>query len=540
MVSILRQPDAVYGATDASDFRWEENLTNDVKYEYVVGEKSAKVVVYPSGSPVKYLKLRFKGNFENVDKVMGDQWERVGLNAYLEFRSIMPCRVLPWFCYLIEDGKMSCYGVKTGADSFVFFQVDPDGITVFINLCNSTVGTDLQEPLLACELVERFADKGEDYYKTAQAFAKQMCDNPVLPKTPIYGVNNWYWAYGNISHEIVMEETEQLLKLTEGCKNYAPYMIIDDGWQYGRDVTNERAGLNPGGPWIENSRFPSMKNTADEIHKRGVKAGLWFRPLLTQEDVPQDITLGVDNKGSNILDPSHPEVLKRTEELARKFAKEWGFDLIKHDFTTIDTTGITCLSGEKHDFELCVPERKFYDNTKTLATIIKNIYKAVQRGAGDAEVIGCNTISHLTAGIHSTYRIGNDTSGRCFEWTRRDGVNSLMRLPLNNALYYADPDCAPFTNRVKFEANLDFLEMCAITGMTTLASIKPGILTEEQMKKVNAVYRMADENKGDFGIANFDKNSCPEKFVSADGKTEKRYNWNDVYDGSRIALTWFD
>ncbi len=539
MISLLRKPDAVYGATDASDFRWEENLTNDVKYDYVVGENSAKVIVYPSGSPVKFLKLRFRGNLENVDKVMGDQWERVGLNAYLEFRSILPCRVLPWFTYVIEDGQMSCYGVKTGADAFVFFQVDPDGITMFINLCNARNGTDLQEALVACEVVERFAQKGEDYYKTAQAFAKQMCDNPVLPKTPIFGVNNWYWAYGNVSYDIVCEETDQLMKLAEGCKN-APYEIIDDGWQWGRDDLVKSEGMNPGGPWEANSRFPDMKKMVDAIHKRGAKAGLWFRPLLTQEEVPPEMMLGVDGKGSNILDPTHPEVLKKVEDTARKFTKDWGFDLIKHDFTTIDVTGINCLTGEKCDFELCTEDRKFYDNTKTLATILKTLYKAIQKGAGDAEVIACNTVSHLTAGIHSTYRIGNDTSGRCFEWTRRDGVNSLMRLPLNNIFYNDDPDCAPFTARVPFQANLDFLELCALTGMTTLASIKPGLLTEEQMKKVNAVFRMADENKGDFGIANFDKNSCPEKFVSADGKTEKRFNWNEVYDGSRMALTWFD
>lgn len=72
MLSLLRMPDAVYGATEASDFRFEENLTNDVKYEYLIGDNSAKVVVYPSGSPVKYLKLRFRGDLRGVDKVYGD------------------------------------------------------------------------------------------------------------------------------------------------------------------------------------------------------------------------------------------------------------------------------------------------------------------------------------------------------------------------------------------------------------------------------------------------------------------------------------
>lgn len=538
MLSVLRQPDAVYGATEASDYRFEENLTNDVKYEYKVEENSAKVIVYPGDSPVKYLKLRFSGDLQKVDKVYGDQWERAGIRAQLEWRSVMASRVLPWFCYLLEGGKMSCYGVKTGADSFAFFQVDTSGITLFLDLCNGVDGTALLEPLVACEVVERFGGEREDYYKTAQAFAKQMCDNPVLPQEPIYGVNNWYWAYGDISHKIVMEETDQLMRLAKGCK-HRPYMIIDDGWQKHRKVGITAAeGIYIGGEWEANERFGDMKKTAEGIHNRGAKAGIWFRPLLTRESIPDEMIL-CEESGGSILDPSHPFTLKKVEEDARKIVG-WGFDLIKHDFSTQDTTGYGTLTAEQVEYGICKENRKFYDKTKTTATILKNLYKAIQKGAGEKDVIGCGTVSHLTAGIHSAYRIGNDTSGRAFEWTRRDGVNCLMRLPLNNVFYNADPDCAPFTHKVKFEANLDFLEMCALTGMTTLASIKPGLLSEEEMEKVNAVFKIADQNEERYGIVDYDKNACPEKFVSADGKTEKRYDWNKVYNGSRVIVNWYN
>ena len=198
------------------------------------------------------------------------------------------------------------------------------------------------------------------------------------------------------------------------------------------------------------------------------------------------------------------------------------------------------MTAEHYDYKMCVDGIRFYDKTKTTATILKNLYKALQKGAGDKDIIACNTISHLTAGIHSIYRTGNDTSGRAFEWTRRDGVNCVMRLPLNEAFYNADPDCAPFTERVPFEANLQFLEMCAITGMTTLASIKLGFLTDEQMQQVNAVFRIADENKLRYQIADYDKTSNPETFVSPDGKDRKRYHWSNTYDGSRIVLDWFN
>lgn len=115
-----------------------------------------------------------------------------------------------------------------------------------------------------------------------------------------------------------------------------------------------------------------------------------------------------------------------------------------------------------------------------------------------------------------------------------------MRLSLNNAFYNADPDCAAFTDKVSPEINLDFLKMCAITGMTTLASVTPGILGKKEMRRINEIFKIADERKGNFGIKNYEKTANPEIFVSADGAKEKRFDWNKVYNGSRVALTWYE
>ena len=216
MISLLRQPDAVYGATEKKPFRFEEMLINEVKYSYEISDKSVKIHVYPSGSPVKYLKLRFNGDLRSIDRVYDDQWERAGLYAYIEWRSVMACCVLPWFCYVMSGNDMFYYGVKTGANCFAFFQVDTGGITLFLNLCSGAKGTDISEPLLACEIVEMRAEKVADVYKVATGFSKKMCDSPVLPKTPIFGVNNWYWAYGDISYESVLKETDYLLEMTNG------------------------------------------------------------------------------------------------------------------------------------------------------------------------------------------------------------------------------------------------------------------------------------------------------------------------------------
>ena len=531
-INLLRKPDFVYGATDASSLRFEEDdngVDCPVQYEYKIEKDSAKIIVYPSGSPVKYLKFRFSGDFSRVDKVYGDQFERQSFKAYLEWRSVMGSRILPWFCYVVADNRMACYGVKTGCDCFAMFQVDTHGVTLFLNLCNGNDGTDLQEPLLACEVVQLFGKEGDDEYDLAKSFAKKMCDNPVLPKTPIFGVNNWYWAYSHISFESVCQESAYLQEMTMGCKN-RPCMIIDDGWQKNRIAGR---GHYIGGEWEANDRFNDMRKMADEIRKRNQKAGLWFRPLLTQGNLPQGVAYA-DYAMGVVMDASHPYTLETVYQDAKKI-RDWGYEVIKHDFSTLDITGLA-LTSDRHDYLLCKEGYRFFDKTKTTATIMKNLYKAIQLGAGDADVIGCNVIGHLSAGIHSTQRTGNDSSGRSFELTRRHSVNAVMRLPMNNMFFNVDPDCAAFTDMVSADINLDFLEMCALTGMTTLASVTPNILTDKEMQRINEIYKMADSGKYEYGIVNFTKTANPEIFISKDKKTIREFDWSKAYNGARIAL----
>ncbi len=535
--SVLRQPNTVTGATEGRAYRFEEKPNVcDVKYEYKVENNTAKVIVYPSGAPVRYFKFRFQGDFSNVDKVYGDDWARCSYIHPLTWQTLRPERCLPWFCYVVADGGMRCYGVKTGTNCFASWYVDSKGITLFLDLSNGTGGTDLKEPLLACEIVELEGEKDESAFDVASRFSKMMCDNPVLPKEPVFGVNNWYWAYGNISKKIVLEETDYLMQLTKGTK-HRPYMIIDDGWQKHR-VYNGDGKEYIGGEWTSNEKFGDMKELCDTIHEKGAKAGLWFRPLLTREDIPEEQVL-TDGAQGKILDPSHPEVLKKVEEDARRIVS-WGYDLIKHDFTQMDMFGSYTDSGDISDNpKLYSKKRVFYDKTKTNATIIRKLYEAIQRGAGDADVIGCNVFGHLSAGIHSINRVGADTSGQTFEILRSDGVNSMMRLPLNKAFYLADPDCAAFTDMVDGDLNLDFLEMCAITGVTTLASVVPGILTDEGMTRINAIFKIADGATEEYGIKNYDKTSCPDSFINKEGK-EKFFDWYKGYDGIRVKFDWVE
>ena len=536
-LSVLRTPDRVIGATDESPFRFEEReneCESPVKYEYIVGEKSAKVVVYPSGAPVKFLKLRFNGDHYFVEKALGDQWERCCGGTYipLEWSSLNPRRVMPWYMCLIGDNRSAFYGIKTGPDCLAFWMADARGVTLFLNLQNGSRGTDLKEPIVACEVVEYFSQEGENTFKAAHKFAKMMCEKPALPKTPVFGVNNWYWAYGRISRKTIQVETKQLMEMTAGTKN-KPYMILDDGWQINRSFVP--GGTYNGGPWVTNEKFGDMRNTVDDILKAGAKAGIWFRPLRTIGDIPGEAAYFKEGCAIT-LDPSHPFTIERVTEDVKRI-RSWGFDIIKHDFTVNDVTGLDSVVGLFYNGNLS-GGRQFFDNTKTTATIIKELYKTIQTAADGADIIGCNALSHISAGIHAIYRTGGDTSGRYWEMTRYNGVNTMMRLPQNGAFHMVDPDCAAFTERVNLDLNLDFLEMCALTGVTTLASVTPGILNEKQMARINEIYRLADSNDEPYEIADFDRVCIPERFISPDGTKVKEYDWMSEYGGARYIMSW--
>src|ERR1019366_8843163 len=101
---------------------------------------------------------------------------------------------------------------------------------------------------------------------------------------------------------------------------------------------------------------------------------------------------------------------------------QWGFEMVKHDYTTFDIFG---RWGFQMEDGLTVPGWQFNDNTKTNAEIILNLYKSIREAAGSIYLIGCNTMSHLSAGIFELNRIGDDTSGKDWERTRKMGVNTL-------------------------------------------------------------------------------------------------------------------
>ena len=532
-INICREPDHVLFQYPDSAVRFEEPSEREERSEKIgfsVKDGALAVTLYPTSRPYLRVKLRWDGDLSAGLLCLGDGWERVGLSKMKDLECVWTGidtrRRMPWYFHLYDGAALQSFGVKTGASVFAWFECDPFGITLWLDARSGGQPAHLLEPLLACEVVCREGREGEVPYRAAEDFCRMMCEKPNLPKEPIFGVNNWYWAYGNITHDVVRQETAYLKEMTVDavCR---PHMIIDDGWQLNR--YSHHFGSYNGGPWDKtNAGFSHMAETAEAIHARGARAGIWMRPLLTCLPVPRE-AIGVRKiSAGTILDPSHPYTLELVAEDVRRI-RSWGYDLIKHDFTTMDTVMSV--------FEVNAGLPAFYDKHHPTAYIMRELYRTIETAAGGATVIGCNTFGHLVAGIHAVQRVGDDTSGRNFEVTRADGVGTLVRLPQNNTFFSHDPDCAAFTEKVPHKENLDFLEAAAITGATTLASVTPHTLTGEDMTRIRAIYKTASQ--GGLGATPEDwlGHREPTRFVTPDGRRFV-FDWYGLYYGSRNFYTW--
>jgi alpha-galactosidase len=110
-------------------------------------------------------------------------------------------------------------------------------------------------------------------------------------------------------------------------------MLIDDGWQ--RKPTDE-PHYN-GGPFTPNEKFGDMQEVAYQMARRGVEPGVWIRPLLTKEQVPESWLhpRRLGNRGGMFLDPTKEDVLNFVAELVSRTAS-WGYKMIKYDFSAPD------------------------------------------------------------------------------------------------------------------------------------------------------------------------------------------------------------
>jgi len=483
-LDLRRPPDLVTAQTDIGDLRLvltgDRWTNNGVVVTTADRQGALRVQLSAPAVAVKRLHLRWRGQLDDARLILGDAWER-GYGD-LEWRGWVADRVMPWYIATHDGSLTHAYGVRTGARGFCFWQIDPQGVSLWTDVRSGGVGVQLGERVLdVCDVVCRAGHAGESAFAAVHVFCREMCQNPTLPSQPVYGSNDWYWAYGKNSADTVFADARHIVELSPAGGN-RPFAVIDDGWQPVRG--KDRTGV---GTWDRgNEKFPDMPGLAAEIRRAGARPGIWIRPLQATADAPDRWRLPRDRA---FLDPSVPEARQKVaDDMSR--LRQWGFELIKHDYTTFDIFG---RWGSTMGSALTRDGWTFASGpARTTAEVIDELYRTIRVAAGESLVIGCNTVSHLSAGHFEICRVGDDTSGTDWSRTRKMGVNTLaFRGPQHGAFYVADADCVGVTKAVPWSLNRKWLDLLARSGTMLFVSLAPDALGDDERRDLKAALALA-------------------------------------------------
>ena len=493
-VLLINMPDEVWAQAGADWFLLKPTggpsfSFNDTEVSLKTNGDALGVYVQSPKTALTGVRLKWRYQVKQATKTLGDHWERsYGDAAWKDTGSHVKN---PWYVLLHDDKQTACFGIKTGCNAICWWAVNPDSIELILDTHSGGVGVELGDRKLhAADIITTESTATENPFFTNRRFCKMMCEKPRLPKQPVYGINDWYYAYGNNSAKLIKEQTALMAQLVTDSGN-RPFSVIDAGWA-------KYSPYLPGdGGWADdfskpNDKFKDMHAMAGEIVKLGMRPGLWTRPLCAKYNDKASLLApkikGRDDPKNPVLDPTIPENVERVKYNISTY-KQWGYEMVKHDFTTFDITG---RWGFEMTESITQPGWGFYDKSKTTAEIINHLYHSIREAAGDMYVIGCNTMGHLSAGLFELNRIGDDTSGKEWARTRKMGVNTLgFRMPQHNTFYAADGDCVGLTKEVPWDKNKQWMQLLAESSAPLFISAQPDALGTEQKAFIKQCFATA-------------------------------------------------
>jgi alpha-galactosidase len=460
--------------------------------------------------------------------VLGDAWERsygdLGWQA-----SARAEQAHPWMVLVHDEQGTWGAGVEVRGGSFAAWSVDPAGVSLWLDL---RAGADAVQPgdrEVRAATVRWVAGDGEPFAVQC-ALAAALCSDP-LPVGPLVGANNWYYAYGRgFDADAVVRDARLIAELV-GDHDVRPFGVVDDGWSV--DGTAD-GRVSSGGPWDRGraGSFADMCQVAGRIAAEGVRPGIWFRPLQARV-APAAGALRPWAYGW-ALDPSHPATLDTVATDVRRF-RDWGFELVKHDFSTFEALG---RWGFQMGPRPAADDVHVFDRTRSTAEVLVDLYRAIHEAAGDGIVLGCNVVGHLAAGLVHAQRTGDDTSGRVWERTRRMGVNTLaFRLAQHRRFFTLDADCVASTPGTSWRQNRQFLDLIARSGTALFVSVDPATRNEAVDADLSAALRLALDGGTRGGVEPVDWLHNPTPATWRSGPRTRTYTWYEDTGADPYDLT---
>lgn len=512
---ILKKPDSIFinGEYTSENTKVETELINDGLDVYLT-----------SSGKINFVQLHWKLNDDEIRKdeikIFGDDFERGYGN--LSWQGLNYERNMPWY-FAVSNGSDSvldyggrfteCFGVEVRPSAFCSWHYDGRGIDLILDVRNGGIPVELGGRKLKAATVFFREYHNVSAFSALKTFCSVMSRTHLETDKIIYGSNNWYYAYGNSSAEEIISDTKLVADLCKDCNN-KPFMVIDDGWTPHMTTA----------PWMASEKFRDMKALAEKMDESGVIPGIWVRFLYDEKfelDLPDEARRS-NNK--EFLDPTHPAVKEFVAKTVDDIVS-WGYKLIKHDYSSFDISlGVWGCNVGNHCF--CQKKEGFRDKSKTTAEIVVEFYELILAHAKDTYLIGCNTFSHLCAGLVHANRTGDDTSGREWIRTRKMGVNSLaFRLCQNGSFYVSDADCVGILGEnIDWNLNRQWLELVSKSGSALFVSCQPSKAEGKIAEDLRKNFAIASEQKDEMIPLDWMKNTTPERYL-INGE-EKVFDWS--------------
>lgn len=472
--------------------------------------------------------LRWRRPRSSAGLVLGDAWER----SYGDLgwqSSVRAEQVHPWMVLVHDDQGTWGAGVDVRSGAFAGWSVDPAGVSLWLDVRAGADPVVLGDRELLAATVRWVAGDGEPFAVQC-ALTAALCSD-ALPVGPLVGANNWYYAYGRDFDADAVVRDARLFSDLVGDHPVRPFGVVDDGWSV--DGTAD-GRASSGGPWDTGraGSFADMADVAGRIAAEGVRPGIWFRPLQARVE-PVAGGLRPWEYGW-ALDPSHPATLDTVAAAVRRL-RGWGFDLIKHDFSTFEALG-------RWGFEMgprpAADDLHVHDRSRSTAEVLVDFYGVIHEAAGDGVVLGCNVVGHLAAGLVHAQRTGDDTSGKVWERTRRMGINTLaFRLAQHRRFFTVDADCVASTPATDWGKNSQFLDLVARSGTALFVSVDPATRTDTVEADLSAALRLALDGGQPGGVEPVDWLHNPTPATWRSGSKTRTYTWYETTGADPYDLT---
>lgn len=394
------------------------------------------------------------------------------------------------YSYIRNSSSIDLIGSVSERSGYtiIFFDTNQNTVTVKKDL----EGVKFHEPAELLDMVwisDEYDAAFDKYFEYMQI--------PPIEKKLHSGYTTWYNYYGNVTEKIVKRDLQSLVNLPEKVDIFQ----IDDGYQ------------SAIGDWlIVNEKFPSgMKACADEIHKAGMKAGLWLAPFaavpssevyknhkdwLVKDDSGNPLCVGHNWGGFYALDIYNGDARAYIKHFFDVVLNDWGYDMVKLDFL------YACCTKPIHN--------------KTRGQIMCEAMDFIRECVGDKLILGCGVPLAPAFGKVDFCRIGADMGLNWMRnhFTTREDVstpnaiyNTVFRRHLDGRAFLNDPDVFLLRDNNMFMSYKKRKLIAKINHIFGNLLFTSDNVDRYNDDKINAFLAAVDKNK--------------EKFISAE-MTKKR------------------